>query len=171
MDADGASYLYLNREGGWLDFMLAGLELRADRSLALTGVPIAVDAVAPEVFALPTPSGPSGVAVGPEGVVFYTVPDADALALVDPCDGSERPAPCVSGPGTDPGQFRTPRGLAFHRARRSLLVADSANDRVQVLSLRTCTLPRSGPGAPGRCQWPATRTATSTSSTRATDKS
>ena len=135
MDADGASYLYLNREGGWLDFMLAGLELRADRSLALTGVPIAVDAVAPEVFALPTPSGPSGVAVGPEGVVFYTVPDADALALVDPCDGSERPAPCVSGPGTDPGQFRTPRGLAFHRARRSLLVADSANDRVQVLSL------------------------------------
>lgn len=135
MDAGGASYLYLNREGRWLDFMRAGVELRADRSLALTGLPIAVDAVAPEVVALPTPSGPSGVAVGPGGVVYYTVPDADALALVDPCDGSLRPAPCVSGPGTGPGQFRTPRGLAFHRGRRSLLVADSANDRVQVLSV------------------------------------
>ena len=135
MDAGGASYLYLNREGRWLDFMRAGLELRPDGSLALEPVPIVIDALPPEIVALPAPSGPSGVAVGPEGELFYTVPDADALALVDPCDRSRRPAPCVTGPGAGPGELRTPRGLAFHRGRRSLLVADSANDRVQVLAL------------------------------------
>ena len=130
-----ATYRYLNREGHWLDFQRVGLELRSDGALALASLPAAVAPQPPELATVGKPSGPSGIAVAPGGELYYTVPNGDALLLVDPCDQTQRPAPCVSGPGGAPGELSTPRGLAFHRARDALLVADTDNDRIQLLAL------------------------------------
>jgi phage tail-like protein len=131
----GTTYRYLNREGRWADFARAGLELRADGALALASLPSATGTPPPELATLPEPDGPSGIAVLPGGDVLYTVPGQARVLRIDACDGSRRPVPCVAGPGAGPGEVRAPRGLAFHRGRDAVLLADSGNDRVDVLAL------------------------------------
>lgn len=135
MDAATATYRYLNREGRWLDFTRVGLELRPDGALALASLPALAGSPPPELATLPEPTGPSGIAVVPGGEVFFTDPSDHALLRVDGCDGTQRPAGCVAGPGAGPGEARTPRGLALHRRRGALVLADSGNDRLKVLAL------------------------------------
>ena len=62
----------------------------------------------------------------PGGHVYFTDPDGDRLWLTDGCDGTQRPAP---------GDFSTPRGLAFHARRRELLAAEAGRGRILLFAL------------------------------------
>jgi phage tail-like protein len=123
------NYRYLNRGNRWLDFTWDGLELTADGALQLTALPIATTPVAipPDT---PAPEAPAGVAVVPGGDVYLSDPVGDKVLFVDGCDATLHEA-C----GTD--DVHTPRGLAYHRPRRALLVADSGSGRVLLVDLST----------------------------------
>jgi phage tail-like protein len=85
-------------------------------------------------FALPT-----GVAVDADGTVY--VLDAADLALrrFDPCTSSFETLPCFGGEGSEPRRLRAPRGLAVS-PRGDLVVADTGNARVQVVSAKGLVL-------------------------------
>ncbi len=126
-------FLHLNREGRWPGFHRDGLDLDAGGTLRLGALPAAP--VPPALVSGGAPGavdGPSGVAVGPDGSVYYSVPGEDRIYRVDACDGSAEPVPCTR-PGGAPGSLRQPRGLWWAPRRRALLAADSGNGRIDVL--------------------------------------
>ncbi len=138
-------YTYLNRDGAWLDFEVHDLDLDVhDGTLTLAGLPALDAPLAPDAAAsLPsTANTEAGIAVAPDGSVFFTtVSDSTtAIARVDGCDGSVEPVPCIGGAGSVAPQLSDPRGLAVHRRRGALLVVDTGNHRVQVFDLETFQL-------------------------------
>ena len=137
---------FLNREGQWLDFQLRGLELRGEGTLRLESLPLLPGAAPPWLKDLEAPSGPAGVAELPSGDVAFTDPDAHRLLMVEAC-GASRRAACLGGPGSGPDELHTPRGLVHHASAEPLLVADSGNHRIQVLSLPGLDLQESWDGA------------------------
>jgi phage tail-like protein len=124
-----ADYRYLNRGNRWLDFTWDGLELTTDGALQLTALPIATPPVTipPDT---PAPDAPGGVAVVPRGDVYISDSAGHQVLVVDGCDATLHEA-C----GTH--DVQTPRGLAYHRLRRALLVADSGSGRVLLVDLGT----------------------------------
>lgn len=144
-------FVYLNRDNAWLDFQRRGLDLRGGR-LGLAAVPSATVPLPPGIGRLPVPSEPAGVAVGPDGTVFFTDSDGAAVVRIDSCDGAQQPVPCLGGVGEGPTQLRTPGGLLVHPTRAALIVADSGNHRLQLFHLATYQLldiwGDTGPGRP-----------------------
>ena len=135
MDEHGRpTYRYLNRDNQWLDFQWWNLEQNEDGSLRLASVPLFAGVVAPEIMRLPSPVGVAGVTVTPDGNLYYTDPQGHRIWRVEPCFNENRPVHCFSGLGSLPGQCRVPRGLAWHALRNALIVADSGNHRIQLLS-------------------------------------
>jgi phage tail-like protein len=126
-------FFHLNADGSWGPFSWRGLELGGDGGLALASLPRPSAPVPAEVREAPSPEGPAGVAVTPDGTLYFTDPDRDLLLRVALCDPAARPAPCAGGTGEEPGRFRLPRGLAYHRVRDALIVADSGHHRLQLL--------------------------------------
>jgi phage tail-like protein len=147
---DPQHFRYLNRNGRWQDFDRVGLELGDDGALELVDLP-RFDGPPPTGLAeLGTPEGLAGVLALPGGLILFTEPSAHGLLQVDGCDANQRPVPCLRGPGDGLDELRTPRGLAWHRARNVVLVADSGNDRVVLLQrpqLRTAEVWDGLPGA------------------------
>jgi phage tail-like protein len=129
---DPPKFLYLNRDNRWLDFKWAGLELAVDGTLRLAALPRLEALMPQEVAALPTPTGPSGLAVGNDGTIYFSDPTGHRLRRLDACDGRVAPVDCVGGAGSLPSQLREPRGLWLHPIRQVLLVADSGNHRIQL---------------------------------------
>jgi phage tail-like protein len=123
------NYRYLNRGNRWLDFTWDGLELTVDGALQLTDLPVATPPVAipPDT---PAPDGPAGVAVVPGGDVYISDPAGNQVLVADGCDATLHEA-CRTV------DVNTPRGLAYHRPRRALLVADSGGGRVLLVDLGT----------------------------------
>jgi len=118
------NFRYLNREGHWLDFTWQGLELRADGALTLATIP-ALSGTAPAGLAtLPDPSGPAGIAVGPDGIVYFSLPDQNTVVGVD----------------TSNSPLAAPSGLAISKRRRALFICDSGNHRVQIVDLASSQL-------------------------------
>ncbi len=128
-----SNFLYLNREGRWLDFNWRALELGEDGALRLSSLPIPRDGFL-DLSDAPTPDGPGGLALTPWGSVYTSDTRHHRIDVVD-CDGSHRPLPCINGPGELPGRLRFPRGLLYHSGRRALIVADSGNDRLQLFGV------------------------------------
>jgi phage tail-like protein len=140
---DPQHYRYLNRGGRWKDFHRVGLERRDDGALELQSLPRLAGTLPPGVTQRAAPEGVAGVLALPGGLVLFTDPPTHHLLEVDPCDQSRRPVACLSGPGNGLEDLREPRGLAWHRARDVVLVADSGNDRIVLLDrsgLRTVEL-------------------------------
>jgi phage tail-like protein len=134
------NYLYLNRERHWPDFHSDGLELRDDGSLQLSSVPL-LEGELPEGLAnLGTPALPAGIAVAPDGTIYYSDPSKHLLMKIDGCDSRLAPIACVGGKGTRPGQLNTPRGLLIPQHRPALFVADSANHRLEIFDLNAYRL-------------------------------
>jgi phage tail-like protein len=140
VDGDGAvsppgdpqHYRYLNRAGRWEGFDRVGLDLH-EGALALQSLPLLEGTLPAGLAQLGAPEGVAGVVALPGGLVLFTDPTTHRVLMVDPCDASRRPIPCVSGPGDGLEAVRAPRGLAWHRGRDVVLVADSGNDRVVLL--------------------------------------
>jgi hypothetical protein len=78
---------------------------------------------------------PTGVAVAPDGRIF--VADGYGKSYVHLYSADGRWQKAIGGPGTEPGQFRTPHGLIVDRrgSTPTLLVADRENARLQRFSL------------------------------------
>ncbi len=134
-------FTYLNRDGEWFDFERHGIEVDAGAAV-LARLPSPESPLAAGVGAqLAQPvSEPSGLAVAPDGSIFFTVPGADTIARVDGCDSRDAPVPCIGGTGETPPQLRAPSGLAVLADRNALLVGDTGNHRVQVFDLATFQL-------------------------------
>ena len=124
------NYRYLNREGRWLDFRWWGLELAPGGVLRLQSLPRMVGGSPPGLATTGPPYAPAGVAVA-HGDVYFTDPESHTLSVAEACDGTEHPVACLAGPG----EFDTPRGLAYHAGRDALLLADAGNTRVLVIAL------------------------------------
>jgi phage tail-like protein len=111
-----------------------GLELEADGALVLARLPgpasPAPGAAAGEVLA-----GPAALAAAPDGTIYAADPDAHRVLRID-CDGITRAMTCLTGPGDEVGRVRAPRGV-LAGPRAALYVADTGNDRVQVVDLGT----------------------------------
>ena len=129
--ASPSYYRYLNRGGRWLDFQTSGIALGKEGALHLATLPkLAANTSAPQTPAAPV--GPAGIAVTPDGSVFWTNPSSSQLLRRDGCDQSVATVPCFSGPGGQAGQLNAPRGLLFHRVRKALFIADTGNHRLQI---------------------------------------
>jgi phage tail-like protein len=128
VSAQDLNYRYLNRDGQWLDFSLHGIERRADGSLTLAVVPAFSGPLA-DLPDLADGAHPAGIAVEDCGAVYFTLPDQNVLARIDPCDGTITTARCL--------QLNVPRGLAYDRGRQALLVCDSGNGRVLIVNAAT----------------------------------
>ena len=129
------NYFHLNLENRWPGFKPLGLDLGPDGAWRLPAVPL-MDRAPPAALAgLQTPIGPAGVAIGPEGSLYYSQPEEHRLRRIDGCDGADRPLLCLGGKGGHPTQLRNPRGLLYHPLRQALLVADSGNHRIQIFDL------------------------------------
>jgi phage tail-like protein len=134
------NYFFLNRDGRWPRFRWRGLELRDGGALQLTSVPSLSGALPGAVKTAPSPSAPAGIAVDVTGTLYFTDPAGDRVLRIDGCDAAGGPVPCIGGSGSQPGEFHSPRGLLILGDRRSLLVADSGNHRIQVFDIETSQL-------------------------------
>jgi phage tail-like protein len=123
---------YLNRDGLWLGFKQHGLEMGPEGTLRLASLPILQGALPPQLAALDPPGGSAGIAVGPDGTVYFSDPARNQLLRIDGCDGSQSAVRCVGGEGDPPTQFRQPHGVLFHPIRQAIFVADSGNHRIQI---------------------------------------
>jgi phage tail-like protein len=137
-NASKNNYFFLNREGRWPRFHRSGIEVRADGALQLISLPL--NSGAPLGAAPPAPEGPAGIAVDITGTLYFTDPDSNRVMRIDGCDGNVAPAPCMGGMSGQPAQFRVPRGLFIPSRRRTLMVADSGNHRIQIFDLDTSQL-------------------------------
>lgn len=96
MDGRDPNFLYANT-GAWAGFQWRGLELDGDGALRLARVPLLASPAGLEALeALPAPDGPAGLAISPDGTVWFSGPKG--VLRIDPCDGSVAPDPCYDGP-------------------------------------------------------------------------
>lgn len=134
MISNNPKFFYLNIGGRWPNFKLTDLEIAADGALQLRALP-RLTGQAPESLAdLPPPDAPSGLARTEDGAIFFSEPEKHRLWRIDPCDPEKKPqvAACLGGEGGDATQFNSPRGL-LSLPGRGLLVADSGNNRIQLV--------------------------------------
>jgi phage tail-like protein len=158
-----SQYLYLNRDGRWPGFQWQGLTRGADGTLELIPLPQLLGTVPQSIAAAGTPAGPSGVAVAPDGSVYFSDPAGQRIFQIAGCDGNVCPLPCL-GDNERPSRFNTPRGLLLPKNRRALFAADSGSHRVQIFDpdtgqvlgiLGQPSLGNTTPGsAPGRLNTP-----------------
>jgi phage tail-like protein len=130
-----SSYRYLNREGRWLDFKLHGLVIGSDGALRLPSLPV-LAGTGPDSNGAAEPKKHAGIAVAPDGQVFYSVPDANEVRTTGGC---YEETVAVSAPEGDLVlPLHAPGGLLIPRERDVLGIADTGNDRVIWLDRATC---------------------------------
>lgn len=150
-------FFYLNAEGRWPKFERRGLEAGDGGALRLGSLPRLEGELPAEIAGLREPPAPSGLAVAPDGTVYWSDPEAHRILAINPCDRSRRPVPCAGGEGSAPTELDDPRGLLVHLGRRALVVADAGNHRLQLFALGSFQLVDvwGGPGTePGRFDTP-----------------
>jgi phage tail-like protein len=153
MGNEATNLLYLNRENAWLGFQMVGLDLTPAGALQLATIPRLAAPLPIELEGVAGVTQPAGLAVDECGDVYYSLPGAGSLGVIGLCEDGANPASCLPGEGDLPGQLREPRGLLYHPVRKSLLVADSGNSRIQAFDPQTWQVTdvwgRAGfPGAP-----------------------
>jgi phage tail-like protein len=130
------TYRYLALERRWPLVFAAGIEVDADGTLRLARVPALDDVLTDPLPPVPGLDGPVGIGVDACGNLYIADPARHSILRVDSCDGQVTPLACLSGPGSEPGQLNSPRGVIVG-PHNALYVADSGNARVQVIDLFT----------------------------------
>ena len=133
------NFFYLNREGRWPGFRMSGLELHKDGVLHLSSLPLFAGALPGAIQSAPVPNGPAGLAIDAGGTIYFSDPDNNRARRILGCDGSSCSVPCM-GTGRGSAALNTPRGLLIPPHRQALFVADSGNNRIQILALDTFEL-------------------------------
>jgi phage tail-like protein len=132
------NYLFLNREGRWPHFERLRLEIVGDGTLQLSSVPLLSTPLPDAVKNAPEPVAPAGLAIDSDGNLYFTQPDSDVLSVIQGCDLSLGPFPCIGkGDAGAAASLNMPRGLLIPPSRQVLFVADSGNNRIQVFDLGT----------------------------------
>jgi phage tail-like protein len=130
-------YCYLNRGNRWLDFTWHGLELGDDGALRLASLPRVVtptqDRSASQVPNARDPVELAGVAVGPDGNVYFSDPTGKQVLVIDGCDGTIRTL-------LQAGDLDKPRGLLYYPTRNALLIADSGSNCILLYDPATCQI-------------------------------
>jgi phage tail-like protein len=139
-DTGKNNYFYLNRDGVWPDFQRSGLELDEDGTLRLASLPRFSGELPAGLDALPAPDGPGGLAMDRSGTLYWSDSAGNTIMRISGCDGQAGAVSCVGGEGSQPAQFKTPRGLLVPENRNALFVVDSGNDRIQIFDLETFQL-------------------------------
>ena len=128
------TYRYLALERRWPLVFASGIEVDADGTLTLAHVPSLDDVLTDPLPPVPGLGGPVGIGVDACGTLYIADPTRNTILRVDSCDGQVTPLACLSGPGDDPGQLNTPRGVIVG-PRNALYIADAGNARVQVIDI------------------------------------
>src|SRR6185369_2642723 len=104
----------LNTELDWPGFVTAGLEKDGAGRLSLARVPL-VTAELEQATPSASFDPPAGIAVTRDCAcdVYFSEPAGHRVWRFDACLGRAEPLRCLEGPGSNPGQLRTPRGLAL----------------------------------------------------------
>lgn len=130
------TYRYLRLERGWPTLEGAGVEVGEDGAITLARLPALAEPLGEPLPPLPGLDGPAGIAVHPCGDVYVADLVHHRVIRIDACDDSGTPLPCLTGPGSQPGQLLAPRGLLVG-PRDALYIADSGNGRIVIVDLRT----------------------------------
>lgn len=128
MTDDPRTFRHLNADGLWPGFQWEGLECDTDGVLRLLPLP-KVDGPLPDVARTSSPPVVSGLAIGPDGTVFYSLPGGRILR-VSGCGGH---TPELCDAGQPDGEPAAPLGLHWHPHRGALVVADAARGEVRFL--------------------------------------
>ena len=130
------TYRYLQLERGWPTLEGAGVEIGADGAITLARLPALAEPLGEPLPPLPGLDGPAGIGVHPCGDVYVSDLVRHRVIRIDACDDSATPLPCLTGPGSLPGQLLAPRGLLVG-PRDALYIADSGNARIVLVDLPT----------------------------------
>ena len=130
------TYRYLRLERGWPTLEASGVEVGTDGTITLARLPVLAETLGDPLPPLPGLDGPAGIGVHPCGDVYVADPVRHRVIRIDGCDDSATPLPCLTGPGSEPGELLAPRGLLVG-PRHALYIADSGNRRVTIVDLHT----------------------------------
>lgn len=133
MNSQRANFMHFNHAGQWPGFdQRLRLEQADDGALTLATLPKLKGPLPESMESLAEPEIPQGIAVAPDGNVYFVDSQGDQIRLVDSCSGNVCPG--FGGHGTELGQFDTPCDIAWHPVRRALVIADRDNHRLQLIS-------------------------------------
>ena len=130
------TYRYLRLERDWPTLEGVGVEVGEDGAVTLARLPALAEPLGDLLPPLPGLDGPAGIGVHPCGDVYVSDLVRHRVIRIDACDDSATPLPCLTGPGSEPGQLLAPRGLLVG-PRDALYIADSGNRRVVIVDLAT----------------------------------
>ncbi|ABA58327.1 Phage tail protein [Nitrosococcus oceani ATCC 19707] len=134
------SFSVLNRDNEWPDFQWEGLELLQDGTLRLYSIPLLKEKLPEEIEAIAPSRAPAGITVDLDGTVYFSDPAAHRLLKIDGCNSELKTVPCIGSKNGKPTQLNGPRGLLIPPHRRSLLVVDSGNHRIQIFDIASLQL-------------------------------
>lgn len=136
-----SNFTYLNRESRWADFRRYGLAMSPEGDVRLRPIPMVNVELPSDLAMLPSPDGPAGVTIAPDGTLLYTFPTKSELWRSHPCGNGPSLIPCINREGQEAtSQLGTPRGLLVHPIRQALIVVDCGNDRLMWFDLQTFQL-------------------------------
>ncbi len=129
------TFQFLHRHGEWPGFTFSGVEVIADGSIALAGLPLFGDSLG-DGSVVPGLEGPAGVSSDECGNIWIADAKRHRIVRIDGCDNSESVLGCLRGPGHGPGELWAPHGVLVG-PRNALYIADTGNKRIVVVDLAT----------------------------------
>jgi phage tail-like protein len=131
---DPNSFLYLNRDNSWPDFVLSGLNLGEDGTIRLATLP-RLEGQMPQIVTGAAGGHTGAIAIADDNTIWFTDSERHQIVRIDPCDGRLAPVQCVGAGGPASGRSGRIGGLAYNPLRKALLVADTDYNRVRVFDV------------------------------------
>lgn len=138
MIVNKSTFRYLNQEGRWADFHTYGVRINAQGHVSLRSLPLVREELPSDLDVMTLPDGLAGVAIAPDGTMFYTFPSQNELWRKHPCADGAGLIPCINDDECgNSSPLTTPRGIVVQPIRPALIVVDSGHDRLVLLDLQT----------------------------------
>lgn len=133
-----STFTYVNQESRWAGFHTYGVSIHAQGRLSLRPLPLVKKELPSGLAVMPTPDGPAGVAIAPDGTWVYTLPSRNELWRKHPCADEVGLIPCINDDECgNSSPLKMPRGIVVHPLRPALIVVDSGHDRLVLFDLQT----------------------------------